>query len=301
VTKTTPETRPTISTALSGTPLCRAVLSSLQAASAIALDVREIIPIHHAFRPMVMDAAFDIAELAIVTALQAVDHGKPIILLPITVAARMQHKCIVQSAHYSTLRPEDLPGKRVAVRAYSQTTGTWVRAILGTEFGVASDAVTWVTQKPPHVAEASEPPNVLRDPNGAGPAELLANGDVDAAIFGNDLPCEPWVKPVITDPDTVARASFERSGIVPINHIVAVAATLARRHPDIMATIYQAFAASRPRILDDAQLKLYPMGLDAMRPSVEALLDHAAAQHLTTRRLGYDEIFGEAAKIIGDA
>ena len=168
--------RPTVTVALSTTPLCAEFLRTVQAEKRIDPEIREVRPIHRAFRPMVMEAAFDLSELAIVTAIQAVDHGKPIVPLPVTVAARFQHKCLVQNVDHGVITPKDLPGRRVAVRAYSQTTGFWVRNILEMEYGVSSDSITWVTQEAPHVAEAAEPPNVLRDPNGAGPAELLHQG-----------------------------------------------------------------------------------------------------------------------------
>ena len=41
-----------------------------------------------------------------------------------------------------------------------------VRALLETEFGVDCTTITWITQNPPHVADAPEPANVVRDPNG---------------------------------------------------------------------------------------------------------------------------------------
>jgi 4,5-dihydroxyphthalate decarboxylase len=289
-----------VTIALSGTPICAEFLRLAETEQRIVLDPKTVKPIHRAFRPMVMETAFDISELAIVTAIQAIEHGKPIIPLPITVAARLQHKCIVQNASRGTITPADLPGRRVAVRAYSQTTGAWVRTILGMEFGVASDSVTWITQEAPHVAEATEPPNVLRDPNGAGPAELLAGGLVDAAIFGNDLPTDDWVQPLIPDPEVRARASFERSGVVPINHIVAVSRAFAERHPDVVRYVYSTFATARSRALEPARLAMFPFGPDAMRHSVEVLLEHAHAQQLTSRRLSFDTVFGAAANLIGD-
>lgn len=294
------KSKPAVKVALSSTPICKAFLRTVETEGRIALDIREIKPIHRAFRPMVMDAAFDLSELAIVTAIQAIDHGKPIIPLPITVAARFQHKCIIQNSSYTRLEPADLPGRRVAVRAYSQTTGAWVRTILEREFAVESDSVTWVTQEAPHVAEAAEPANVLRDPNGAGPAELLAAGQVDAAILGNDLPSDPWVRPVIENPDAVARASFERSQIVPINHVVAVSRDFAERHPELVGYVYRAFATSRSLAFPNEAPDLHPFGADAMRRSVEALLRSAAAQHLTTTPRRFEEIFGEGAELAGN-
>jgi len=293
--------RPTVSVALRPTPFSKDFLRAIQAEGVIDLDIREIKPIHRAFRPMVMEAAFDVSELAIVTALQAVDHGKAIIALPITVAARFQHKCIVRNANFASFAPADLPGRRVAVRAYSQTTGFWVRNILEMEHGVASDSVTWITQEAPHVAEAHEPANVLRNPNGAGPAELLESGQVDAAIFGNDLPTDPWVRPLIEAPDAQARAIFERSGVVPINHVIAVAREFAERQPDVVRYIYRSFAASRTRAFEGDELALYPFGADAMRHSLDVLLRHAAAQQLTTKALTFADLFGEAARLLSES
>jgi 4,5-dihydroxyphthalate decarboxylase len=292
--------RPSVSVAFSAIPWCEEFLRTAQAEEVLALDIREIEPIHRAFRPMVMEAAFDVTELAIVTAIQAVDHGKPIIPLPITVASRFQHKCIVQNARQGKLEPADLPGRRVAVRAYSQTTGAWVRTILSMEFGVASDSVFWVTQEAPHVAEVTEPPNVLRDPNGAGHAELLENGQVDAAIFGRDLPSEPWVRSLIDNPDASARASYERSRVVPINHVIAVSRDFAERYPDAVSYIYRTFAASRARVFQDEQLELHPLGFDEMRHSMDVLLRHAGAQHLTTKLMTFDEVFGGASHLLGE-
>jgi 4,5-dihydroxyphthalate decarboxylase len=300
MTRASTGTRRRVRVALSATPLCKEFLRTVEAESVIDLDLQEIKPIHRAFRQMVMETAFDVSELAIVTAIQAIDHGKPIIPLPITVAARFQHKCIVQNSTYTHLKPGDLPGRRVAVRAYSQTTGAWVRTILETEFGVASDSVTWVTQEAPHVAEAAEPANVLRDPNGAGPAELLAGAQVAAAIFGNDMPAEPWVQPLIEYPDAVARASFERSRVVPINHVVAVGRAFAERHPDVVKYVYRTFAAARTRVFDGEKLELHPFGAHEMRHSIEVLLRSAAAQHLTTQPRTFDEIFGEGMRLLAE-
>jgi len=79
---------------------------------------------------MVRRAAYDLCELAIVTAFQALDHGRPIVLLPVVVAARMQRGCLIALSSKGTIDPRDLVGKRIGVRAYAQTTGMWVRAAL---------------------------------------------------------------------------------------------------------------------------------------------------------------------------
>src|ERR1700759_1391524 len=64
-------------------------------ASSFALSFAEISPIHRAFAPMVRVQKFDICELAIVTALQAVAYDKPLIILPVAMAARFQQACLI--------------------------------------------------------------------------------------------------------------------------------------------------------------------------------------------------------------
>ena len=74
--------------------------------------------------------------------------------------------------------------------------------------------IEWITQEAPHVFGAPEPSIVVRDPNGTSPLDLIRQGTVDAAIFGNDLPNEPWAKPIIANPDKAGEISMQETGIV---------------------------------------------------------------------------------------
>lgn len=284
--------------ALRATPLAGAFLDWARANPYLVFDVADIQPIHRAFAPMVNEIAFDISELAIVTAMQAIDHGKPIVLLPITVAARFQHRCIVQNSNFTNYQPADLRGRKVAVRAYSQTTGSWVRTILEQQYGVKSASITWITEEAPHVSEVGEPDNVTRDPKSRGPFELLRTGAVTAAIFGNDMPKDDWVQPIIPSPDKAARHVFEVRNIVPINHVIALSRDFSKRQPDAFQWLYDGFTAAKSASLDPTEPDLLPMGFAAMRPSIEWLLDSAVHQGLTQRRLTFDDLFGEAAALI---
>lgn len=91
-------------------------------------DFAPIDPIHAAFAPMVRDLAFDPSELAIVSALQVLAYERPITLLPLVPNARFQRKCLVGYRPRGLVDPAALRGQAVGVRAYTQTTGVWVRA-----------------------------------------------------------------------------------------------------------------------------------------------------------------------------
>jgi 4,5-dihydroxyphthalate decarboxylase len=66
------------------------------------------------FKQVVREAKYDLAELAIVTYLQAKSYDKPYVLLPIVVVSRGQHHTIAYNAERGTLKPSDLNGKRVS-------------------------------------------------------------------------------------------------------------------------------------------------------------------------------------------
>src|SRR5262249_43325661 len=156
---------------------------------------------------------------ALVTYLQAKEHGKALVLLPAVIMARFHHDGIFYNAARGALSPAQLTGKRVAVRSYTTTTGAIVRGFLRSDYGVDLDRVRWITFEDPHVAEYREPPNVERAPAGKDPAQMLLDGEVDAAIVPPSPSLDARLKPLIPDPAAASQAWARKSGAVPINHM----------------------------------------------------------------------------------
>ena len=129
-----------------------------------------------AFKRVVRELEFDVAELALMTFLLAKAHGKPYRLLPAVVTARFQHSTLAYNPERGPLSPEKLAGKGVGMRSYSVTTATWVRGILADDYGVDLDKVNWVTFEEPHVAEFRDPPNATRMPAGKDVTAMLLAG-----------------------------------------------------------------------------------------------------------------------------
>ena len=91
------------------------------------------------------------------------------------VVSRGQHHTIAYNAERGTLKPSDLNGKRVGVRAFTVTTGTWVRGILASDYGVDLNKVEWITFEDPHVAEYHDPLfQTPTRPRGNGPSVTTA-------------------------------------------------------------------------------------------------------------------------------
>jgi len=174
-----------------------------------------------AFKDVVRKAKYDVAELALITFLMAYEAGKPYVLLPFVMNGGFHHGSI-HCRTDSSLTPRDLPGRKVAMRSYSQTTPTWVRGILSDEFGVRQQDVRWLTREGAHVEECVDPGWVSRTEDPRGLNELLLSGEVDAIIAGSGIPDNGSIRPLIPQPGEAARDWYDRTNVVPVNHMVVI-------------------------------------------------------------------------------
>jgi len=267
-------------------PLKRGEITS----SWLKLDFVEVKPMHKAFKPMVREHAYDASEMALVTYLQAKAHNKGLKLLPAAMLARFQHGCMLYNAARGKLEPADLPGCRVGVRAYSQTTGAWLRGILQNDYAADLSRVQWVTFEDGHVAEAKDPSDVIRAAAGKDMTTMLIDGELDAAIYGADLPADPRLQSVIPEPETAARAWYGQHHLVPVNHMVVVTEALARGKPQAVAELYRMLEAGRAAVRRPDEIDMAPFGKLANRAGLELLMTYAVQQHLIPRRMALDEL-----------
>jgi len=290
----------TLRSLLADRPNTRALRRGQLTSPVIDFDFVDAKVANEYFKAIVRDLAFDFGELALVTAMQARSFGKPYSLLPVTLMGRSQHHTIFYNADRGQLTASELNGKRVGVRAYSQTTGIWVRDFLADDYGVDLPSITWVTTEEAHVAEYSDPPYVVRAPEGRSLLDMLRDGELDAAILGDRAEDGP-IKCLIPDHESAAREHAIRTGGVPVNHIAVVRESLVDSRPDIVRELYRLLKESRraaepPIGGADDPLRV---GLSAMRLSVESLLEAARIQGLISRRMTIDELFGDTMAVLG--
>ena len=281
-----------LSTLLGNYPNAQALKSGAVKSDLVEFDFADVKVPNTAFKALVREAKFDVAELAIVTFLQAKTYGKPYVLIPTTVLGRGQHHTIAYNPERGPLKASELAGKRVGVRAYTVTTGAWVRGFLADDYGVDPTAIRWVSFEDPHLAEYQDPDFVTRAPTGKTLAQMLLDGELDAAIVGDTRP-DPRLKPLIPDAEAVAREWAETHGGVPINHMVVVRASIAKERPDVVQGILRALqeirnAASPP---PGGPLDPWRLGVEANRRSLEIIIDYSVRQKLIPRVFTVDELF----------
>ncbi len=265
----------------------------------IDLDFADVKVSNTAFKPLVREAKFDLGELAIVTYLQAKAYGKPYVLIPATVLGRGQHHTIAYNPQRGPLNASDLMGKRVGVRAYTQTTGAWVRGFLADDYGIDPTKVHWVTFEDPHLAEFKDPGFVTRAPESKTLVRMLLDGELDAAIVGDNLP-DPRLAPLIPDADAVARKWAEMHGGVPINHMMVVRGTISKSRPDLVKEIYRMLRESRRAVPppDGGVLDPWRFGVEANRASLEIIIDYSFRQKLIPRIFSVDELFDDCTRAL---
>jgi 4,5-dihydroxyphthalate decarboxylase len=233
-----------LATAIGKYPHTAALSDGRISSSLLTLQFADFPTINRAFAPMLREERFDVCEMAIASFLQAKAYGKPLVLLPVVLAARFQEPALVCLAGSDIGSPCDLAGGRVGVRAYSQTTGVWLRGILADSYGLGAEAINWVTLEDAHVAEYRDPPWTERAPAGADLINMLRQGELDAIIVGNDVPDDAALRGVFADPEASAAAFRRAHGVMPINHMLTVRGALAASRPDLLKELTRMFRAA---------------------------------------------------------
>lgn len=267
----------------------------------VSFEYADVKVVNTQFKAMMRDLTYDFGELAINTYLQGYDHGKPYVLLPVTIVGRNQHHTIFYNADRGALTAGQLNGTRVGVRAYTQTTGVWVRAVLAEDYAVDLESITWVTFEEPHVAEYREPAYVQRAPAGKTLKGMLLDGEIDAAILG-DVPEEGPITHLIPQHEDEGRRWARSHGGVPINHMAIIRQSIVQSSPDVVREVYRLLVDSRAAAAvptgPDDPLRL---GVAANRQSLDQMITHAHQQRQISRRPSVDELFADALRVLGTA
>ncbi|MYA49436.1 MAG: ABC transporter substrate-binding protein [Chloroflexi bacterium] len=270
----------------------------------------EVPNIINAFRRMIRDLEFDVSEMALSTYLCARAHGIPITALPVFLVRALHHGSIVYNVKSGVRTPTDLHGRRVGVRAYTVTTGVWNRGILQSEYGVNLDEVTWVINSDEHVAEYQTPPNVESAPFDRSLADLLRDGEIDAAI-GVAPSVEAGFAPLIPDAREAGISWLRSTGVYPINHTLVVRNEHLAANPGLAAELFGLFKQAKECFLptidtapalanEDARARdmhgvlggdPLPFGVEANRASLETFIGFTVDQQVIPEAISPEEAF----------
>jgi 4,5-dihydroxyphthalate decarboxylase len=236
--------------------------------------------------------------------------------------------------------PADLAHKRVGVPEYQQTAALWARGILQHEYGVDPRDLHWFMERPPEKSHGGAtgfrpPPGIELDyiPRDTDMGAMLASGELDAALHylaqTNNLVDRSsrtfgpgsGVRPLF-DARAESARYFQKTGIFPINHCVAIRRDVLEAHPWIPLNLYSAFleaksvaaaqslgggvssaisASGLDAFLDTGTVgggvaaalatDLYPYGVQANRELLETILLYSYEQGLSEHKLSLEDVF----------
>ena len=274
---------------------------------------------------------FDLSDMSFSSLLIAIAHGdKRWVGLPIFTTRRLFHTGILVRRDAGVDTPADLKGKRVGVPEYQQTAALWTRGALQHEFGVEpKDMEFWMERVPEQshggATEFKAPPGVTihQIPLGKDIGSMMLSGELQVALHylvnqnlvdraSADLWNHPGMKYLFPDPKAEGIRYYNKTGIYPINHCVALKRDVAEKHPWAILNIYKAFEranaiANEQRMehvnyyLETGRLPaeakstlatpLVQYGIKANRKVLETAAQYSVEQGLTPRLYKLDEVF----------
>ncbi|OGA26333.1 MAG: hypothetical protein A3I01_17305 [Betaproteobacteria bacterium RIFCSPLOWO2_02_FULL_65_24] len=291
------------------------------------LDFRVVEWSREIFDRMAGKQEFDAAEFSSSELISRIAAGNcPFVAIPVFPSRMFRHGFICINRRSAVKGPKDLEGRRIGTPLYTQTAAIWLRGQLEHDYGVDLSSVTWVqgainltgAHGEPNVLPPVRPARIEINDSGKSLSVLLEERRIDA-ILGSNLPDalgrNPDVQRLFPNFQQVEREYYQRTGIFPIMHLVAIRKDVYQAHPRVAANLYKALdeskkrALSRMRNLGALRYMLpwlaehlaqmddvfgedpWPYGIEANRPTLQALVAYMVEQGIIARPIAIEDIF----------
>lgn len=193
---------------------------------------------------------FDMAEMSLSSFLIARDQGYPATAIPVFLSRRFGHGFIYINTGKGIRTPVDLIGRKVGVKQMQFTNILLIRGILEHEYGVPQTAIEWFCEVD-EIVEFTPPPGVriTRLRSGQSIETMLSTGELDAVLHPDRI------EPIRQKDSRVAQlfpnykeeeiAYFQKTGVFPIMHLIAIRQEVSERYPWVATSILQAFTEAK--------------------------------------------------------
>lgn len=249
----------------------------------------------------------------------------PFVAIPIFPSRSFRHGFIAVNRKF-VRTPKDLEGKRVGLPMYTMTASIFIKGLLQHEYGVDLSKIEWVEGQinggeahgAPTTMPLVKPVAIERNQSGKSLSTLLEEGSIHATIgtgLPNALGRNPDIERLFPNYRELERDYYRRTSIFPIMHLVAIRRDVYERHPFVATSLYKALNASKDLAItkmravvslrymlpwmgaDVEEIKevfggdAFPYGLEANRPTLEALVQYLHDQHLIAKPVKLEDLF----------
>lgn len=275
---------------------------------------------------------FDVSEMSLSGHIMRVARGDDAFVgLPVFTSRAFRHAGLYVRTDRGIETADDLRGRRLGVPEYHMTAALYMRGLLADESGIEPRDIEWVQAGQHEPGRVEREPLDLPDDIRVRPDyertldDLLRDGDVDGlttpyvpAGFGDGgYP----VRRLYADPLAAETEYYARTGIYPIMHLVVLRRDVHERHPWVARELVKAFERAKdvclrrmegigghsPSALPfflhhlDAGKRLFgddlwPYGIEANRPTLEAAVRYSHEQGLSERKVEVEELFAPSSQ-----
>ena len=258
---------------------------------------------------------YDVMVVPMTNFLIAMDQGGPLVGIPVFPDVSFAHVGAQVNVHAGIRTPKDLEGRRVGIRGWGFNPGTWMRGALAEMDGLDPTRVRWVEAEPNSLMTVDYP----RDPRftierGGDQAAELESGALDAVFFDRSGPPLGGNRAgLFADPLAEALRYRERTGVFPVNVVLAAKRAVLDANPGLAQAIVEAADAAREMYYanvsdDDEHMGLpvgwlrahglfpHPNGLGHNRSAIETIVRYAADLGIIRRRFAPEDLFFAGAR-----
>jgi len=250
----------------------------------------------------------------------------PFVALPAFPSRIFRHGHITVNRKAGIRTPKDLEGKRVGVPLYTQTAAIFIRGLLQHEYGVDLSTIRWVqgeidvagSHGSPTVMPLLKPVPIEINRTGKSLSQLIDEGAIDA-IIGTGVPASartnPNIQRLFPDYHEVERDYYKRTRIFPIMHLVVIRRDVYDKYPFVAKSLYTALCKSKDMALakmrEGGALRYmlpwmlaeideieevfgsdhWPYGVEASRPTLEALVTYMYEQNMIAAPIPIEKLF----------
>jgi 4,5-dihydroxyphthalate decarboxylase len=268
---------------------------------------------------------FDVAEISFAKYAAMRSNGDDsLIAIPVFPNRMVRHGSFYVMDGGPIKSAADLAGRRIGLPEWAQTAAVYARGLLAHYYGIDLRSIDWVQ------AGADEPGRTekvaLSLPAGLrltpvpdrSLSDMLPAGEIDAMISAQAPRCygaDPRVRLLFENTMEVEQQYVRETGIYPVMHAIVIKKTLLDRAPWVAANLYAAFEEAKRNSVERALYTgasmfpiawhadyarrtkeiigddIFPYGIERNRVTLEAFLDYAFEQGVTSRRLAIEELF----------
>ena len=254
-------------------------------------------------------------------------------LIPVFISRSFRHRNIYTHVDSGIEKPEDLRGRKVGTPAYGASSNTWIRGMLQDEYGVAPGDMHWI-----ETTSSSDTKGAVSSNNGGGSRYLLPDDfplepgppGVDETDLILERKCDALITAItprgmeegnpnirqLFDPSKEAeQAYFEKTGLFPIMHVIAIRKDVAEAQPGLPAAVFEMYTKAKqaayanlatttvlkttlPWANDEYEETTRLMGADYWRYGIEAnrgelerLARYAHEQGLVKEHIDFEQMF----------